>query len=376
MNAHRRTVCSGHGEMFRWMATTWLGPVFLSLFLVGQPADAQSSAQWSGTWAGTYDYTNAVCPLDNPGTISLTLLVTNGQVSGGGVEYHKVCYDTNTCAFQGYGVLHGSVTGAVSGASITLGGNWTNTCNTGVYFTSLGGTMSNMTINGSPSLVLQKQIVENGDFDTGDFTGWTLSGYTNGTFADDASMSGILPPSGGFEAALSTVSASQGYLSQTLPTTPGATYLLSFWLNNLYGDPHEFFITWNGNTLFAETNLAATSWTNFQCLATATGTNTVLQFGFQDNFDFLGLDNISVVAQPAAQITNVSLSQSNVLLYGTGGVSGQTFRVLMGTNLAEPRAQWTPLLTNTLGSNGNFVFVVTNGFSLNPASRFFILQLQ
>jgi hypothetical protein len=362
--------------MFRWLATARLLPFVLSLSLVGQPARAQSAGQWSGTWAGTYDYTNANCPLDNPGTISLTLLVTNGQVSGGGVEYHKLCYDTNTCAVLGSGTLHGSITGAVSGATMTLGGNWTNTCNRNVYFTSFSGSMSNMTIIGSPSLVLRKQIVENGDFDAGDFTGWTLSGDASGTFVDDGSGSGILPYAGGLEASLSTISGSHSYLSQTLQTTPGATYLVSFWLNNIYVDPHEFFVTWNGNTLFAETNLAAASWTNIECLATASGTNSVLQFGFQDNFDFLGLDNINVVEQFPPRITNVGISQSNVMLHGTNGLSGQTYRVLMGTNLAEPRTQWTSLLTNTLSSNGDFVFVITNGFNVNSPSRFFILQLQ
>ena len=116
---------------------------------------------------------------------------------------------------------------------------------------------------------------------------------------DDGSNSGITPHSGSYEAALGAV-GSLSYLSQTLATTAGTSYLLSFWLNSPDGQtPNEFQVSWNGTTLFDETDLPAIGWTNLQFVVTATGTSTVLQFGAQDDPSYLALDDVSVVPTQA-----------------------------------------------------------------------------
>lgn len=329
------------------------------LFLGCEVSQGQQipNAVWNGTWVGTYNYTNAFCGLPNPGTITLTISVGNGVVSGSGIEYDKVCYDTNTCQITGYGTLSGSLTGAVSGSTITLTSrsNWIDSCNNAAFSVSLGGTLNGFSITGYPSLFLQKQMVENGDFETGDFTGWTLSGDTSDTFVDNGSISGITPYSGIYEAALGT-SSSLGYLSQTLPTATGASYLLSLWFNNPYADPSKFLASWNGKTLFAETNLGTFNWTNIQVLVSAAVTNTVLQFGFQDNYGFLGLDDISVTPVTASGPPTISLPArfpGGQFQMTVNGVSGQNYTVQMSTNLAS--ANWTPLLV-TNSSSGTFIF--------------------
>jgi hypothetical protein len=89
---------------------------------------------------------------------------------------------------------------------------------------------------------------------------------------------------------------SLGYLSQTLATTAGANYLLSFWLNSPDGQtPNQFQVSWNSAVLYSRSNLPALGWTNLQFVIAATGSATVLQFGFLDNPTALGLDDISVV---------------------------------------------------------------------------------
>jgi uncharacterized repeat protein (TIGR03803 family) len=213
----------------------------------------------------------------------------------------------------------------------------------------------------------------NGGFETGTFTNWTESG--------DYYYSGVATGTkyahaGKYGAALETGGA-MGFLSQTLSTTLGADYLISFWLDSPSSTtPNEFQVSWNGNTLFDETNLGAIGWTNIQLTATATAANTTLQFGYLNGYFYFGLDDISVELEGSAQpgIAQIALSGTNLVISGSGGQSGQTYYVLMGTNLAEPLNEWVPVATNVPGTNGNFVIIATNAVSPNARQRFYILQ--
>jgi len=220
-------------------------------------------------------------------------------------------------------------------------------------------------------------LVLNGDFETGDFTDWTLSGdsgnISSDTLVDNGFQSGFTPYSENYEALLGT-SGSLGYLSQTLSTTAGATYLLSFWLNNVLNDPNVFIVSWNGNTLLDTTNLEVNNWTNLQFMATAAGTSTVLQFGFEDNVNWLCLDEVSVAPVPG--IASLSLSGTNLVINGSNGFSGTTCYVLMSTNVALPYNQWTPVATNMLNTSGNFSITATNAVNPTVPQSFYILQMQ
>ena len=169
---------------------------------------------------------------------------------------------------------------------------------------------------------------------------------------------------------------SPSYLSQTLATSAGTSYFLSLWLDSPDGQtPNQFLVSWNGKTLFNETNIPAIGWTNLQFLVTAAGANSVLQFGFRDDPSYLGLDDISLVpAQPG--IASFSLSPALLVFNGTNGLSGRTYYLLASTNLALPLSQWTPVATNVLNTNGNFTTTVANPGPSGAAQQFYILQLQ
>jgi hypothetical protein len=138
-------------------------------------------------------------------------------------------------------------------------------------------------------------LVVNGDFETGDFTGWTTdsgSVTTGSTYAHSGTYGAEFGPVG-----------SLGYLSQTLSTTPGTSYVLSFWLDSPDGEnPNEFQVSWDGTTLLDEANIPAIGWTNIQFVVTATDTSTVLQFGFRDDPTYLGFDDVSVSTQSSTSL--------------------------------------------------------------------------
>ena len=149
--------------------------------------------------------------------------------------------------------------------------------------------------------------VGNNGFETGDFSDWGFSGDKGNSFADsvdstDLFGSSTIPGvndslfvhSGIYGAFLGQV-GSLAYLSQTIPTSPGARYLLSFWVDNpATGTPNEFSVSWDVNTLFDQMNLGKFAWTNMQFVVTAGSSATALVFGFRNDNGGFGLDDISV----------------------------------------------------------------------------------
>src|SRR6266568_2805978 len=76
-------------------------------------------------------------------------------------------------------------------------------------------------------------------------------------------------------------------------------------------------------------------------------------------------------------IASISLAGTNLVLNGINGTSCTTTNyVLMTTNVALPRSQWTPLATNILSASGNFTLTVTNAVDPAAQRRFYTLRLQ
>jgi hypothetical protein len=144
-------------------------------------------------------------------------------------------------------------------------------------------------------------LITNGDFETGDFTGWTVTPAA--TFSDIEVLPGF-PPDTTFGANFGASGTDLDSISQTFATTPGAFYTLTFFyqVHNPPGVPpnNEFNVLFNGvspdTSLFpqsdANSGFGTFTFTNLQ----ATGTMTTLEFLGRNAPGFDILDNVSVTA--------------------------------------------------------------------------------
>jgi hypothetical protein len=138
-------------------------------------------------------------------------------------------------------------------------------------------------------------LVNNGGFETGDFTGWLQ--LNNFSFSG-VSCPGLGQAPEGNCAAFFGPSGADGTLSQVLSTTPGTVYAVSFDFAADGGSPADFSATWNGQSLVSLSNPPTSSFQVYNFLLLATGSSTTLSFNFRDDPAFLYLDAVSVSAVP------------------------------------------------------------------------------
>ena len=251
----------------------------------------------------------------------------------------------NTSAWLNVSSSNGTLTaggGAIS-VSLTLN-SAANLLPAGVYtaniwFTNLTSSLAQLR---QFTLQVGQELVQDGGFEAGDFTYWTLAGgltaYTN-NFVDDGTYTSYSPLAGNYFAAVGQV-ATLAYLSQPLPTRAGQFYLLSFWLENPSGaTPNQFLVQWNTNStstnvIFNQLNMGTFGWSNLQFVVNASTNLTTLQFGFRNDIDYFALDNVSVMPAPVPAIQALAPVNGSIQLAWTA-LPGVQYQVQYKTNLTQ-----------------------------------------
>jgi len=77
---------------------------------------------------------------------------------------------------------------------------------------------------------------------------------------------------------------------------------------------------------------------------------------------------VGIVFTPIITQT-IARTGNQVVINGTGGLAGATYRILMATNVALPLVQWTPIVTNQLSVSGGFSY--TNVIQPNLRAQYF-----
>ena len=219
-------------------------------------------------------------------------------------------------------------------------------------------------------LEIGQSIVQNGGFETGDFTAWTLVGHTvigNNVF-NVVTTENVFPGvvhSGNFGAFLGE-SGFLATLTQDLPTVSNQLDQLSFWLNNpVSGSGQQFIARWNGTNVLNLPSLPVFAWTNYQFLVTAPAANTQLRFLARNDPYYFGFDDVSVTPVPPVVFNGVNVSGGNLQL-AWNSLAGLKYEIQFTTNLAPVNWQSLASLTATTNVSG---FVNTN--ILNAASQQF-----
>jgi PEP-CTERM motif len=156
-------------------------------------------------------------------------------------------------------------------------------------------------------------LVANCGFETGDFTGWTISGATANPGGNYYGVDAFDANSGNDGAYMSQdfidniVPTAPVILSQTVSTSVGQLYIVSFWLEQdttpALGYNHVFSAVWGATTIKSLTPTLASpdtfgSFVQYTFTEVATSASTVLSFSFENDDNFWSFDDASVAPAP------------------------------------------------------------------------------
>jgi hypothetical protein len=158
-----------------------------------------------------------------------------------------------------------------------------------------------LAIVAAPVPALAQNLVVNGGFETGDFTGWIAPGEGYPEKVDPTWVK-----SGAYAAEIAGYSDIPDTLTQQIATGAGHVYHIQFdylWDITEAGTLNALELDWNGDQLFLQQNVVDNSyvWHHFDGLVTGTGSDQ-LQFIGANDPGYVWVDNVAVsnAPEPAA----------------------------------------------------------------------------
>ncbi len=165
---------------------------------------------------------------------------------------------------------------------------------------------------GAPAAFADTNLVTNGSFQSGDFSGWNQSGLEEVVTGPFSAYSGS-QDADGFYSVWGNI-GSDGTISQTFSDTAGAQYTFSFWFASVGDSPSDFSASWDATTLLSLTDPnTGVNYTEFSFVVTGTGSDTIT-FSGRDDPAWMALDNISVTPNT----TGTTPEPTSLLLLGSG----------------------------------------------------------
>jgi hypothetical protein len=234
------------------------------------------------------------------------------------------------CAAAG-GTFHGAASTCAAANCPVPGACCVPCTGCSVTMATACGTMGGSFAGGGVTCGAAGCTIVNGDFETGDFSGWTQVGDTSFTTVwTNLSDDGVTAPHGGTHGAeFGAGPPNGGGIQQTIPAHVGDHVTLGFWYAVPGGAPNLFRAEFDGQTLVTFTDDTATPvWTHFTYNVTVANANPALTFTFYNVPSWTNLDDVTVCISPATgsgtccrgATCNASISQASCTVgAGTAG---------------------------------------------------------